>query len=182
MLLNLGPLRLLIISVVLPIQARVPSHLMHFPGRIKLPLKLELHSGFLDFVWRFCIGKPSHNVLGLRERLPGANSHNLRAVSQASCFFRGTISDANSEASLLWGLIIVLLSFFFFPSKHYSLFNTGWNIMLQTPGLQFQMVERVFCQDLGSGIPFVSCSNKYWLSDLQGMHSVLCFSTVIPKH
>lgn len=112
--LNLGLPRLLTISIELPIKARVPSHLMHFPGGMKFPLKLKLHSAFSDFVWWLCISKPSHDALGLRQRLPGANGSSPRAVSQASCFFPGTISDANSEASLLWGLIIMLL--FFFPS------------------------------------------------------------------
>lgn len=50
MLLNLGPPKLLMISAELPIKARVPSHLMHLPGGMKVPLKLKLNAGFLDFV------------------------------------------------------------------------------------------------------------------------------------
>lgn len=106
-----------------------------------------------DFVWWFFISRPSYKVLAQKEISRSKWQLNLRAVSCTSCFFPGTIADANSQVSLVW--VLIILPIFFFPSKQYPRFNTGWNVMLQTPELWLSMAKCIFCQDLGNSLPLL---------------------------
>lgn len=160
LLFNSGFPKFLRFSVQLAIKARIHSVQVDFPGELKDLLSYVSFSKSLTFFDSSLSTDSFPKVLALRERCPETNGSKLRAASQASCWFSITISDANSQVSIVWMLMIWL----FFSVFSFLLTTSTFQSTTQHDAVNLRTIVpdgQIFFSAKTLGIPSFSCSDKH---------------------